>query len=185
MIYLLRHGLDDENYVGGYSNISLTQEGYNQLDYIIPKLEKLNIKKIYTSDIKRTIDTSNYINQELNLQINIDKNLRELDKGNLNGRLKSSLSNEEIMNLNTTNIDETIGNGESMRDLYNRVKKLLNEGYFNDKDLSLIVTHRGFINILYFILNDINLSMNKGQFNVTHGSMHALDINKKRIKKLF
>lgn len=82
MIYLLRHGLDDGNYVGGYSNISLIQEGYNQLDYIIPKLEKLNIKKIYTSDIKRAIDTSNYINQELNLQINIDKNLRELDKGN-------------------------------------------------------------------------------------------------------
>ena len=27
MIYFLRHGLDDERYVGGYSNVGLTKEG--------------------------------------------------------------------------------------------------------------------------------------------------------------
>ena len=27
MIYFLRHGLDDERYVGGYSNVVLTKEG--------------------------------------------------------------------------------------------------------------------------------------------------------------
>ena len=27
MIYLLRHGLDDETKIGGYSNVSLTDEG--------------------------------------------------------------------------------------------------------------------------------------------------------------
>ena len=27
MIYLLRHGLDDESYIGGYSDVSLIPEG--------------------------------------------------------------------------------------------------------------------------------------------------------------
>lgn len=185
MIYLLRHGMDNEEYVGGYSNISLIEEGYKQLDSAIPKLKTLNLTKIYTSDIKRTIETTNYINQTLKLTIIKDKRLRELDKGLLNGKLKNTLSIEEYRNLNTSNVDEKIGNGESMKDLYNRVSKLIERGYFDNKDLALIVTHRGFINMLYFLLNDIELSTNKEQFNVTHGSIHELDINKKRIRKIF
>ena len=72
-----------------------------------------------------------------------------------------------------------------MIDLYKRVRELLINGYFNDKDLSLLVTHRGFINMLYFILNDIDLSLDKEKFNVTHASVHELDIKNKRIRKLF
>ena len=57
MIYLSRHGLDDERYVGGYSDVSLTKEGIKQVKLIIPKLKELNIKSIYTSDITRAIET--------------------------------------------------------------------------------------------------------------------------------
>ena len=185
MIYLLRHGLDDESYVGGYSDVKLTSEGIKQIKETTHKLKCLGIKKIYTSDVQRAIDTSNYVNDILNVQIQIDQNLRELDKGVLNGKLKSLLTEEELINLNTKDITEKIGNGESMLDLYKRVRKLLIDGYFEDKDSTLIVTHRGFINMLYFLLRDVELSINKNLFDVTHGSVHELDIKNKKIKKLF
>ena len=31
MIYLLRHGLDNEDYIGGWSNVDLTKEGIKQV----------------------------------------------------------------------------------------------------------------------------------------------------------
>lgn len=184
MIYLLRHGLDDEDYVGGYSNISLTSEGINQVKQVIPKLKKLNINKIYTSDIKRALETTNIINSNLKLPIQIDKNLRELDKGNLNGKKKDTLTELELHNLKTKDINEKIGNGEALVDLYNRVKNLLISGYFTDKDKALLVTHRGFINMLYYILNDVELDYDKEKFDVTHASIHELDIKNKIIKKV-
>ena len=60
MIYLIRHGLDDERYIGGWSDIDLVQEGYKQIEdatqYIVDN--KLVINKIISSDIKRTRTTS-------------------------------------------------------------------------------------------------------------------------------
>ena len=31
MIYLLRHGLDDESKIGGWSDVSLTEDGIKQV----------------------------------------------------------------------------------------------------------------------------------------------------------
>lgn len=184
MIYLLRHGLDDERYVGGYSDVGLTSQGIDEIHKISSIIQKYDIKKIYTSDIKRAIQTTEIVNSYLNRQVIIDKNLRELNKGNLNGRLKSTLTIEESNNLNTLDIHEVIGDGEAMIDLYNRVLQLLDSGYFNDKENCLLVTHRGFINMLYFILNNIQLTVDKKRFGVTHGSLHELDIDKKKIRRI-
>lgn len=183
-IYLLRHGLDDETYVGGYSNVSLTEEGIRLINSIKPQLTKLDINEIYTSDVKRAIQTADIVNESLKVNVNLDEKLRELDKGTLNGRKKDTLTKDEENNLYTSDINEKIGGAESMQDLYNRVKVLLDNGYFEDKVGSLLVTHRGFINMLYYILNDIPLSMNKERFGVTHASVHELDIKEKVIKKI-
>ena len=32
MMYLVRHGLDDESYIGGHSNIDLTEVGIKQVE---------------------------------------------------------------------------------------------------------------------------------------------------------
>lgn len=184
MIYLLRHGLDDERYVGGYSDVSLIEEGIKQVEKSIPIIKNLNINKIYSSDVKRAIDTAKIVNIN-NYPIIVDSNLRELDKGLLNGKNKELLTDEESINLNTNNIYEKIGNGEALIDLYNRVKKLLDNGYFLDKDNCLIVTHRGFINMLYYILNNIKLDYDKEKFGVEHASLHELDLDKKIIRRKY
>ena len=52
------------------------------------------------------------------------------------------------------------------------------------KDNTLLITHRGVINMLYFILNDISLNMDKKQFGVLPASVHELNKNNKSIKKV-
>lgn len=184
MIYLLRHGLDDENYIGGYSDVALISEGINQVeqarDYLVDK--KFDIKKIYSSDVVRARQTTDIVNKALNLSVIYDKGLRELDKGLLTGLNKKLAYNEYPEFKDLKSITKRYPNGESMEDLYNRVIDYFSN--FKD-DSCLIVTHRGVINMLYFYYTDTPLSMDKEQFNVTHGSIHELDIDKKYIKKIF
>ena len=73
-------------------------------------------------------------------------------------------------------------NGESMLDLYNRMKIYLNS--FKEDNV-LLITHRGVINMFYYILNDVNLDMDKEKFNVLHGSIHEMDKNKKLIRRIY
>ena len=73
--------------------------------------------------------------------------------------------------------------GESMMDLYKRISNLLHE--LQELDDTLIVTHRGIINMLYFLLNDIDVDMDKKQFNVTHASIHEADIKEKVIRRIY
>lgn len=67
MIYLMRHGLDDENFIGGWSDIDLTSDGKKQIieitKYIIKN--KLPIDKIILSDVKRAVITSEIVNKKL------------------------------------------------------------------------------------------------------------------------
>ena len=184
MIYLLRHGLDDESYIGGYSSISLLDEGIKQVERARDFIEanNLNIKKIYSSDVKRACETCDIINKSLNLEVVYLKELRELDKGLLTGLKKDIAYTKYPDYKGLDDVDIRYPEGESMRDLYNRVTKFISD--FSDDDC-LLVTHRGVINMLYYYYNDIPLSMDKERFGVTHASVHQLDKKRGKIIKLF
>ena len=185
MIYLLRHGLDDESYIGGWSNVDLISEGIIQVkktrEFIVDN--KLLINKIISSDIKRAQTTANIINEKLNVELILDKDLRELDKGILTGVKKSDLSDNDLKKIKEFNIYDKYLNGESMLDLYKRMKYYLK--YIKKYDNLLLVTHRGVINMFYYILNDIKLDMDKEKFHVSHASLHEMNINKKIIRRIY
>lgn len=180
MIYLMRHGLDDERFVGGWSDVDLIQEGVVQVKastkFILEN--NLKIKKIISSDIKRARTTSEIVNKELNLEIKYTKLLRELDKGDLTGKEKTILEQ-----YTTKEINFCYPNGESMLEFYNRIKKDLQT--ILSEDNTLIITHRGVINMIYFILNDLEVSTNKEKFSVSHASIHEYDPILKKIKKIY
>ena len=184
MIYLLRHGLDDERFIGGYSDVPLIPEGIKQAELARDFLVKSNlgIDKIYSSDIARAKQTTDIVNEKLNLDVIYDEGLRELDKGLLTGLEKSIAYHEypEYKDLKLVSIKYP--NGESMKEFYDRVINYFSN--FKD-DNCLLVTHRGVINMLYFNFTNTPLSMDKEQFGVTHGSIHELDIDKKYIRKIF
>lgn len=183
MIYLMRHGLDDESYIGGYSNVELTDEGIIQVKDKIKYISNLNINRIVCSDVLRAKQTSSIISDKLKLPVYVDKALRELDKGLLNGMEKEKAKELYPRYFETLSIYDKYPEGESMLEMYRRIEKLLASiEEYND---SLLVTHRGVINMIYFILNDIPLDMNKTRFNVVHASIHELNYKEKKIRRIY
>ena len=90
MLYLLRHGLDDENYIGGWSNVSLTEEGKESVYKSALWLkENTSVNQIISSDIKRAKETSLIVSSVLQVPIKYEQELREQSKGILNGMLIS------------------------------------------------------------------------------------------------
>lgn len=183
MIYLLRHGLDDESKIGGWSNTSLTKEGVKQVkrakEYI---LENINFEKIISSDIKRAKQTALIVNENLNKKIIFTDMLREQNKGDYNGKEKNEIDENNYF-LGDIKIYDTYPNGESLVDLYFRVEKLLLT--LNNLDDVLLVTHRGVINMIYYLLNDKKPDMYKDSFDVTHASVHKLDLKNKKIERIY
>lgn len=182
MIYLMRHGLDDESYIGGWSDVGLTELGKEQVQNTSKFLESLNIKKIVSSDIYRAQQTAEIVNSYLNVELHYDESLRELDKGLVTG-MDVKKARLIYPNIKKYNIYDKYPNGEAMIDLYNRVKLLLND--LKDLDETLVVTHRGIINMIYYLMNDIELDMDKEKFNVTHASIHEFDYSKKLVRRIY
>ena len=185
MIYLIRHGLDDERFIGGWSNAHLTPEGVKQSvnarNFIVNK--GLVINNILSSDITRAKETARIINTKLNVPLEITRILNEQDKGILNGISLEIAEKEYSEFINTNDIYKRFPEGESLSDFYNRILY-----YFNDilrDDNSLIVTHSGVINMIYYILTNSKLGQSKQGFNVTHGSIHKYDPKLRKIRRIY
>ena len=184
MIYLMRHGQDDESFIGGWSDVELIPEGIEDvLDVSLWIKDNLHIKSIQCSDVRRAVQTAELVSKVLGVSFVSNSFLREQNKGDLNGVLRTSLSDEELLLTKSKSVDIVYPNGESLRDLYNRMKTYIEKIMKMDDD-TLLITHRGVINMIYFILYDKPLDMNKKQFGVCTASVHELDKNARTIKKV-
>lgn len=185
MIYVMRHGLDDERFIGGYSNQHLTNEGVRSVcqarDYIVNK--GLVINKIFTSDILRAKETASIVNTKINVPIIEMGSLRELNKGLLNGINLEYAKLHYNEWINVKDVYKRFPEGESLFDLYNKI--LYNFSDILKEDNTLLVTHRGVINMIYYILTNTKLDYDKEKFNVTHSSIHEYNPILKKIKRIY
>ncbi len=186
MIYLLRHGRDDEEFLGGWSDNKLTHKGIKQIEEAAWLIKKSGIKinKIITSPIYRAKQSTDIVSKILDIKdIEVSDYLKEQNKGLLNG-MKKEIANRDYPEYLIDNVDTVYPEGESLRGLNKRI--IGNLDWFKSlEDGTLLITHRGVINSLYYYLNDIPLDMNKTQFNVTFASLHEVDFDNKIIKKIF
>lgn len=185
MIYFIRHGLDDERFIGGWSNGGLIYKGREQVNEAIEFLKEnpVHFNQIYSSDIERAKETAEMIKKEFPVPISFDEKLREQNKGDFNGmfEIKAKIENPEFFS--NINEDTIYPNGESLRGFQERIQ--LHLPYFLEKDNSLIVTHRGVINALYYQLENIPISMDKSRFGVTFASIHEYNPKTKKMKKIY
>lgn len=185
MIYFLRHGLDDERFVGGWSDVDLTDEGVEQVRKTIEAMKEKGIipKHIISSGITRANTTADMLAQYYDLKVKKDYRFREQNKGELNGLLKSDASNLFSEYLNDIDIETKFPGGESLVDLYLRIRALMQD-ISSLEDDTIIVTHRGVINMLYYLLYHIPLDMDKEKFSVTHASLHVFNPELKLVSKV-
>ncbi len=184
-IYFIRHGKDDGNYRGGWSNQPIIDEGICQVkklaDYLEDKQKEYKIEKIISSDLLRARQTTEIINEKLKLKVEYTKRLREMNNGKLAGMLNTEAEKKYPgLYYNTLDIDERYPGGESPIEFYNRIIKDFediikeNEMYNN----IMIVTHSGVINIIYRYINNMEFSNKIKPIKVSNAGIYSLVINK-------
>lgn len=183
-IIFVRHGKDDDAYRGGWCSFGLLDEGKRQsrtvADYFRTSSE-YKIAYIVSSDLNRTLETAEYIATALDLPIHTDTRLRETNNGDLAGILNSeALVKYPGLFWNTLDMDEAYPNGESPTAFYLRIKdwfdSIIKKPLNNDGDL-LVVTHGGVINIIYYLVKELEWTNKKPQFPIDKCSIHVLNVN--------
>lgn len=142
-IYIIRHGQTNWNKKGiiqGQKDIELNETGIKQAENQIETFNEKNIDLIISSTLTRASLTAQIISREKETKIIYDERLKERNFGDYEGTL-SNFNEDYLYNLEI-NVNEK--NVETAKELYSRVKNLLDEinKKYNNKTI-LLVTHGG------------------------------------------
>lgn len=156
-LYVIRHGLTDWNIQGriqGSTDIELNSTGINQAKQTAELLKNTDFKAIYSSPLKRTIDTAKIINEYHNIDIIKDNRIIERNFGNFEGTQNVLTDISDYLdfekNLSTNNV-------ESIKALFQRIENFLLDlfnKYKNTDSNILIVTHGGVSIAITAIINN-------------------------------
>jgi len=140
-LILLRHlesQWNKENRFTGWTDVPLSQEGIASAKEVALKLSGFEIDKVYTSPLTRNMETVYLVLKNLDekdLPVVINKALNERNYGRLQGLNKSEVKKqygEEQVRLWRRGWDDAPPEGESLKDVYNRVVPLYEEQIKND-----------------------------------------------------
>ncbi|MEG1972519.1 MAG: histidine phosphatase family protein [Oscillospiraceae bacterium] len=147
-IFLIRHGAPQLNgriCLGRKLNPSLSPLGREQVKKLKAYFKDLNFEKIYTSPLKRCVETAEIL-LEKNSELVVCHELHEIDMGVFEGFTFNEIREkfpEEYRRRGENIWDYAPFGGESFSDCIQRVKKAFLEICKNDKNDLLIVAHGG------------------------------------------
>ncbi len=132
-LYIVRHAESEWNPIGRYQGLldpELSERGKLQADLLAKELSHIDVDAVYSSPLKRTLDTAKALLKFKELQINSDRRIIEIDHGVWSGMLV-----EEVMQKYPKDFEIWIKEphkvkfpqGESLVDVYQRVKEFLSE----------------------------------------------------------
>ncbi|MPQ42770.1 histidine phosphatase family protein [Clostridium tarantellae] len=163
-IYIVRHGQtlwNIEKKIQSWGDSPLTEEGIKCSKEVGVKLNSIEFKKIYSSDVGRAIKTSELIRGDRNINIIEVPEFREINLERWRGKCFESFQGVEKEDYHTLfNFPHKYipNNDESYEQFYNRVKKacknIINE---NKEGNILIVTHFHTIRAILAYLKEIPL----------------------------
>ncbi len=129
-LILIRHGKSDWNLKGlwtGWTDISLIEEGREEARRTAELMRDIPIDEVYTSTLKRAKETWEEIRSVLKLEsipVIEALELNERNYGDLTGKnkweVKEQVGDEEFQKIRRS-WDYPVPNGESLKDVYNRV----------------------------------------------------------------
>lgn len=160
LFYLLRHAQKERT----PGDPPLTKVGIQQAEVTADYFKNKNIQKIYSSPLKRTLQTAAIITKELSLDVKTDQRLRErMNWGDKKNETFSEFWNEwQKTDLDRkyqpTHGDSSYNAGRRMESFIESMFKIINKGNI------LVVTHGGVIGDLLrniFKENDLPLVKNK------------------------
>jgi broad specificity phosphatase PhoE len=138
-LYLFRHGetnWNKEHRIQCRQDTELNETGLKQAEDNAEFLKDKGIQYIYSSPLKRARWTADALARKINVEIENNDGLMELDGGSLEGKFKHEIiealgnngKNYEIFsNSRHDGMDIRYPNGESKREIRNRIIKTLTE----------------------------------------------------------
>lgn len=153
-IYLLRHGQTNLNRDGkfqGSTDKDLNEFGKKQAELLGKRIQKYHINIIYSSDLKRVIETAKIINNYVNTKIIIKEELREINMGTWDTLTMEEryTNNEDYAKEWHKNLaDLPYPEGECGHDVCKRVMKIIDDIKRQQYENVAIVTSGGTIAIL-------------------------------------
>ena len=164
-IFIARHGQTDCNrdriLQGRGINAPLNDVGINQAQALATYLSKKRYSALYTSSMKRAIQTSEIIAEASSLPISTHQELDEMDYGIYEGKQYTDVADDlEIIknSWDEGNTELQIEAGESPEDVLNRAKPIfLNIIQSHPGESILMVLHGRLIRILlsHFLRSDL------------------------------
>jgi probable phosphoglycerate mutase len=164
---LIRHGettWNTEKRLQGHIDIPLNKRGENQARQMAQALKdgKFTFDVLYTSDLKRALDTAAAIVQLFGVVAQVDSNLRERHFGALQGLSlnEAPLLRPDIWQTHITrDLDHELEGGESIRQFSLRAQEFLNRIKERHPGKTiLMVSHGGMLEMMYRIANNKSLS---------------------------
>lgn len=181
--YLVRHGKDDETVRGGWSQHPLTEEGVRQAEklaeHIFRNMKKMEIGRIYSSDLPRAMQTAQIIADQIALPIISVEQFREVNNGELAG-MNNDLALQRYPGLfwNRMEWEQCYPEGESPKQFYERVmgawEKFCTRVMTENKNV-LLVTHAGAIHVILSIVNGVNYTNTVPHRRINYTEMIALE----------
>lgn len=153
-IYLLRHGQTNLNRDGKYQSSidkDLNEFGITQAQLLGKRMKGYNIDVIYSSDLKRVVETSEIINKYINNEIIVKEELREINMGEWDTLTLEEryISHENCAKEWAKHLrDLPYPDGECGQDVCERAIKIINEIIEKEYKNVAIVTSAGTIAIL-------------------------------------
>ena len=145
-LIIVRHGITEENVKRVYQGSihgTLTEEGRRQIKDLALKLKDEKIDFIFSSDLKRAVDTTEEIAKFHKVPIYYTKELREKNGGVFEGRPKIEIEAAESEARSVMEFKPD--GGESWQEFLDRIKKFtgsLAGKYSND---TLLISAHGFV----------------------------------------
>ncbi len=174
MIYLIRHGADDDTRLGGWSDAGLTSLGVEQVKYTSEKIAQgnFNIQRIYSSDLPRAKETAEIIAKAIGLHVTFLEEFRETNNGIFAG-IKKEKAKAEFPGLYWSALEwtQSYPNGESPAQFFNRIKKAwcsFREQADSLPGNTLLVTHAGVIDAILCIENGKEFTNKHVTFKTAH-----------------
>jgi broad specificity phosphatase PhoE len=153
-IYLLRHGQTNLNRDGkfqGATDKDLNEFGKRQAELLGKRIHKYHIDIIYSSDLKRVIETSKIINNYVKTEIILKEELREINMGawdTLTVKQRYTNNEDYAIEWHKHLADLPYPDGECGQDVCKRAMKVIDEIKKLQYENVAIVTSGGTIAII-------------------------------------
>ncbi len=154
-IVLIRHGekikIPHYNPENKRNDPPLTDRGVKQANLTGHFLKTQNIQKIYSSDMVRTIETTEQISTEINLPYTLQPELREIYFGDLEiegWESFTTIAPEIFKVYSQRNTDFNYPKGESGEEAFQRTQSLIDQIIHEENQKVAIIAHGGIIRVL-------------------------------------